>query len=103
MIEEPIPLAEHRTNVISKSKQSRGLLVALLVGGVGGGTIFFLIQFVAQIPCQRIVVTGPSCPAFSVSIPALILGAVVGITMVFSVRRLFLRGRRNRSADGAQP
>jgi len=85
-------------HVINGRKTSSVFWVALLVGSVGGATLSFLLQVLTQIPCHRVVITGPSCPKFTASIPALALGAVAGTIIAVSVSELV-----SRTAGGAGP
>jgi hypothetical protein len=75
--------------------------MALLVGSVGGATLSFLVQVVAQLSCHRVVITGPSCPRFSANTSALVLGALVGIVIAFSIGQAVSGRRRRRETGGA--
>jgi hypothetical protein len=62
---------------------------AAVLGALGGAAVSFLFQLIRQIPCHDVVVTGPSCPSFSVSIVPLAFGAVVGSTASLYIHRAF--------------
>ncbi len=70
------------------------------LGAVIGGAASFLFQLIWQIPCRDIVVTGPSCPPFTVKAWGLALGAAIGLIAAVSIHRVvFMRSQRHDQTD----
>lgn len=75
------------------------MVVVGVLGGVGGAVFSFLYQLIKQIPCDDLVTRGPSCPVFTLSVSALVVGVVLGIAIGIYIDRTFRRKSSTRRTN----